>query len=288
MSVMRACRLAGFSRAAWYRRSRAKDKEALRLRLRDLAKARPRVGYLRLHVLLRRGDWLVNKKRVRRLYRLEGLQLRNRLRRRKHMALHRGAAPPPTTQAQRWSMDFVPDQLLDGRPFRVLTLIDQWNRESVLLEPAFGFRGARVVEPLDAAIARVVRPVSITCDHGTEFTPRALEAWAHDRGVQLDFTRPGKPTDNGHIKSFNGRLRDECLNVHQLMSLDDARATPKAWQRDYNEHRPHSALGHLTPESSLSSVRTSRSVPSRLVQLSPVSKRDQRQVPVVSTLRLSA
>jgi putative transposase len=198
-------------------------------------------------VLLRREGWLVNKKRVRRLYRLEGLQLRNRVRRRKHMALHRGAAPPPTAQAQRWSMDFVHDQLLDGRPFRVLTLIDQWNRESVLLEPAFGFRGARVAELLDEAIARVGRPVSITCDHGTEFMSRALEAWAYDRGVQLDFTRPGKLTDNGHIESFNGRLRDECLNVQQFFSLDDARAKREAWRRDYNEVRPHSALGHLTP-----------------------------------------
>jgi len=247
VSVVRACRLAGFSRAAWYRRSRAKDQEPLRLRLRDLAKARPRFGYLRLHVLLRREGWLVNKKRVRHLYRLEGLQLRNRVRRRKHMALHRGTAPPPTAQAQRWSTDFVHDQLLDGRPFRVLTLIDQWNSESVLLEPASGFRGARVAELLDEAIARVGRPVSITCDHGTEFTSRALEAWAYDRGVQLDFTRPGKPTDNGHIESFNGRLRDECLNVEQFLSLDDARAKLAAWQRDYNEHRPHSALGHLTP-----------------------------------------
>lgn len=98
-----------------------------------------------------------------------------------------------------------------------------------------------------ASGARVGRPVSITCDHGTEFTSRALEAWAYDRGVQLDFTQPGKPTDNGHIESFNGRLRDECLNVQQFLSLDDARAKLTAWQRDYNEHRPHSALGHLTP-----------------------------------------
>lgn len=197
MSVVRACRLAGFSRAAWYKRSRAKDQEALRLRMRALAKARLRFGYLRLHVLLRREGWLVNKKRVRRLYRLEGLQLRHRVRRRKHRALHRGAAPPPTARAQRWSMDFVHDQLLDGRPFRVLTVIDHWNRESVRLEPAFGFRGARVAALLDEAIARVGRPVSITCDHGTEFTSRALEAWAYERGVQLDFTRPGNPRTTG-------------------------------------------------------------------------------------------
>lgn len=187
--------------------------------MRDLARAGPRFGYLRLHVLLRRKGWLVNKKRVGRLYRLDGLPLRHRVRRRKHMVLHRGAAPPPTAQAQRWSMDFVHDQLFEGRPFRVLTLIDHWNRESALLEPALGFRGARVAELLDDAIARVGRPVSITCDHGTECTSRALEAWACNRGVQLDCTRPGKPTDNGHIESFNGRLRDECLHVQQFLSL---------------------------------------------------------------------
>lgn len=209
--MLRACHLAGVSRAAWYKRSRAKDQRALCLRIRELAHARPRFGYQRIHVLLRREGWLVNKERVRRLYRLEGLQLRHRLRRRKHMALHRGAPPPPTDQAQRWSMDFVHDQLFDGRPFRVLTLIDHWNRESVLLEPAFGFRGALVAVLLDEAIGGVGHPTSITCDHGTELTSRALEAWAHERGVQLDFTRPGKPTDNGHIESFNGRLRDECL-----------------------------------------------------------------------------
>ncbi len=139
------------------------------------------------------------------------------------------------------------DQLFDGRPFRVLTLIDHWNRESVILEPAFGFRGERVAALLDVAIARSGRPTSITCDHGTEFTSRALETWAYERGVQLDFTRPGKPTDNGHIESFNGRLRDECLNVQQFLSLDDARTKLTAWQRDYNEHRPHGSLGHLTP-----------------------------------------
>lgn len=188
----------------------------------------------------------MNKKCVRRLYRLEGVPLRHRRRRRKHMALHRGAPPPPTDQAQRWSMDFVHDQLVDGRPFRVLTVIDHWNRESVVLVPAFGFRGALVAARLDEAVGRVGRRTSITCDHGTEFTSRTLEAWAHERGVQLDFTRPGTPTDNGHIESFNGRLCDECLVVQKLPSLGEARTKLTAWQRGYKGHCPHSALGHLT------------------------------------------
>ena len=247
IAVIRACRLAGFSRAAWYRPSTAKDQSALRLRIRELAMARPRFGYQRIHILLRREGWHVNKKRVRRLYRLDGLQLRMRVRRRKHMALHRGPAPVPTGLHQRWSMDFVHDQLFDGRPFRVLTVVDQWSRLSPVLEPGFSLTGRHVVAALERVGATTGFPTSITVDHGTEFMSKALEAWAFYRGVQLDFTRPGKPTDNSHIESFNGRLRDECLNVHQFLSLADAHAKINAWRHDYNDRRPHGSLGHLTP-----------------------------------------
>lgn len=247
MSVVRACRLAHLSRTGWYRRPRRDDQRVLRTRIRELAHAPPRFGYQRIHVLLRREGWLVNKKRVRRLYRLEGLQVRLRVRRRKHIALHRGPAPVPTTAQERWSMDFVHDQLADGRPFRVLTIVDQWSRLSPKLSPAFSIRGDDVVAALDEAIGFGPVPKSITVDHGTEFMSRALEDWAYRRGVQLDFTRPGKPTNNGHIESFNGRLRDECLNVQQFVSLADARAKIEGWRCDYNQVRPHSALGHLTP-----------------------------------------
>lgn len=244
---MRACRLAQLSRTGWYRRPRADDQIVLRTRIRELAHARPRFGFTRIWVLLRREGWLVNKKRVRRLYRLEGLQVRMRVRRRKHIALHRGPAPVPTAAQERWSMDFVHDQLADARPFRVLTTLDQWSRHSPLLEPAFSIRGQDVADALERAIGDGPPPRSITVDHGTEFMSRALEDWAYRRGVQLDFTRPGKPTDNGHIESFNGRLRDECLNVQQFLSLADARQTIEAWRGDYNQVRPHSSLGHLTP-----------------------------------------
>lgn len=144
-------------------------------------------------------------------------------------------------------MDFVHDQLADARPYRVLTVVDQWSRLSPLLSPAFSIRGRDVAAALDQLAAITSMPRSITVDHGTEFMSRALEDWAYRRGVQLDFTRPGKPTDNGHIESFNGRLRDECLNVHQFVSLAEARATIEAWWCDYNQVRPHSSLGHLTP-----------------------------------------
>jgi putative transposase len=244
---VRACKLAQFSRAAWYRRSGARDQSALRLRIREIAHARPRFGYLRIWVLLRREGWLVNHKRVRRLYRLEGLQVRMRVRRRKHMALHRGPAPVPAGPSERWSMDFVHDALADGRPFRVLTVVDQWSRQSPILEVASSMSGRTVGEALDRALGDGAGPRSITVDHGTEFQSRALEDWAYRRGVQLDFIRPGKPVENAFIESFNGRLRDECLNVHQFASLEDARSRIEAWRRDYNQRRPHSSLGHLTP-----------------------------------------
>jgi putative transposase len=175
------------------------------------------------------------------------MQLRMRVRRRKHIALHRGPAPTATGPTERWSMDFVYDAFADGRQFRVLTVVDQWSRQSPLLEVATAMSGRTVAEALDRVLGDGVLPRSITVDHGTEFTSRALEDWAYRRGVQLDFIRPGKPVENAFIESFNGRLRDECLNVHQFLSLEDARRKIEVWRRDYNEQRPHSSLGDLTP-----------------------------------------
>ena len=144
-------------------------------------------------------------------------------------------------------MDFVHDQLLDGRRFRVLTVIDQWSRESVLLEAGFTLTGQNVAAALERVAVSRSLPKAITVDHGTEFTSRALDEWAWRRGVELAFITPGKPTENGLCESFNGRLRDECLNANEFVSLDDAKARIEVWRRDYNEHRPHSALRHLTP-----------------------------------------
>lgn len=199
-------------------------------------------------MLLRREGWLVNRKRVRRLYRLDGLQLRMRVRRRKHIALHRGPAPIPTGPTERWSMDFVHDTLADGRPFRILTVVDNWSRHSPVLEAGFRMSGLSVAEALDRVLGDGPGPRSITVDHGTEFQSRALEDWAYRRGVQVDFIRPGKPVENAFIESFNGRLRDECLNVHQFATLAEAQLIIELWRVDYNRRRPHSSLGHLTPE----------------------------------------
>ena len=189
----------------------------------------------------------MNHKRVRRLYRLEGLQLRMRVRRRKHIALHRGPAPVASGPTERWSMDFVHDALADGRAFRVLTVVDQWSRQSPVLEVASSQSGKTVADALDRVIDDSHVPRSITVDHGTEFMSRALEDWAYRRGVELDFIRPGKPVENTFIESFNGRLRDECLNVNQFVSIADAQAKIEAWRVDYNDRRPHSSLGDLTP-----------------------------------------
>ena len=247
VNVRRACRLAGFSKSGWYKRSTARDQSALRLRIREIAHARPRFGYPRIHVMLRREGWRVNRKRVYRWYRLEGLQLRIRMRRRKHMCVHRGTVPRATRTNERWSMDFVHDQLIDGRPIRMLTVVDQLSRQCPLIEVGLSFSGQKVAAVLERLVMDTGSPVSITVDHGTEFTSIALEEWAYRRGIKLDFTRPGKPTDNGHIESFNGRLRDECLNVNQFLSLEDAAEKIESWRLDYNERRPHSSLGHLTP-----------------------------------------
>jgi putative transposase len=215
--------------------------------MRELAQARPRFGYRRIDVLLLRDGWRVNIKRVRRLYRIEGLQLRLRTRRRKRASLHRSVPPAASRADERWSMDFVHDSLLDGRAFRALTVIDQCSRWSPVVEVAQSMSGGAVAEALDRAISKHGKRNTITVDHGTEFTSRALDEWAYRRGIALDFIRPGKPVENGHIESFNGKLRDECLNAHQFLSIDDARRKIEAWRMDYNLHRPHSALRQLSP-----------------------------------------
>ncbi len=193
---MRACQLTQFSRAAWYRRRQRDPQVALRLRIREIARLRPRFGYLRILVFLRREGWAINSKRP-------------RVRPRKHTALHRGPAPQPAGPTERWSIDFVHDALADGRPFRVLAVVDQWSRQSPILEVASSMSGATVGQALDRVLPAGSTLRSLTLHHGTEFTARALEDWAYHRRVQLDFMRPGKPVDCGD-RAFNGRLRDEC------------------------------------------------------------------------------
>jgi putative transposase len=230
-------------------RSRRDPQVLLRRRLRELAATYVRYGYRRLTVFLRREGWKVNAKRIYRLYSEEGLTVRTK-QRKKLARRQRVPAPAATRPTQCWSMDFMSDRLADGRPFRILTMVDQYTRECVALAADRSMSGAKVVETLNRARQEYGgNPESITCDNGSEFAGRVLEAWAMEHGVQLIFIRPGRPMENGFIESFNSRLRDECLNVEWFRSLQEARQKLAAWRYHYNHQRPHSALGDRTPAS---------------------------------------
>lgn len=248
ISERHAARLVRLAIGTLRYRSRKVFDEALRHRLRELAGTHVRYGYRRLTVLLRREGWHVNAKRIYRLYREEQLIVRTK-QRRKIARRQRAATTPIAVRAnQCWSMDFVSDKLADGRSFRILTVVDQFTRECVCLEAERSMTGIRVVQALEhAKQERGSLPEAITVDNGSEFSSRALEAWAMGNSVQLCFIRPGRPVENGFIESFNGRLRDEFLNVEWFASLEAARQKLAAWRYHYNHERPHSALQDRTP-----------------------------------------
>lgn len=245
-SQRRACRLVNLSRATARCRPRQRDEGDVRRRLRELAAQRPRFGYRRLTVLLRRACGPVNHKRVYRLYRAEGLQVPRR--RRKRVALRRQPSFPVNQQAnQQWAMDFVHDTTATGHAFRALTLVDTYTRECHAIEVARSLPSERVIRVLDRLLEQYGTPGCIRVDNGPEFISRALDQWATRRGIQLHHIPPGKPMENGHIESFNGKFRDECLNQHWFLDLDDAQQLIEAWRIDYNTDRPHSALGNVSP-----------------------------------------
>lgn len=247
VSERRACRLVGIGRSTLRYRKRARsDEPSLRQRLRDLAAARPRFGYRRLHVLLRREGVIVNHKRIERLYREEGLAVRRRTR--KRVARDgRGRAALPTRPNQQWGIDFVSDTLAWGRRIRLFTVVDVFTREALAIEVDTSLPGGRVVRVLEwLALERGV-PDEIVLDNGPELAGKALDQWAYRRGVWLRFIEPGKPVQNAFVESFQGRLRDECLDRHWFLGLGDARHTVEAWRQDYNQARPHSALGYRPP-----------------------------------------
>lgn len=245
ISERHACDLVGLWRSSCRYRSRRAPCDEIRRRLREWAFERPRWGYRRLHVLLRRNGVVINHKRVLRLYREEGLAVKRR--KRKRVSVVRRPMVVPSRMNERWSMDFVSDALADGRKFRNLTIVDDFTRESLEIETDTSIPGQRVTRVLDEIGERRGLPSSIVIDNGPEFSGRALDAWAHAHGVALQFIEPGKPVQNAFIESFNGRLRDECLNQHWFTRLTDARSKIREWRIDYNEVRPHSALGNLTP-----------------------------------------
>lgn len=246
LSQRRACRLTTLARSSARYQSRRVETPHVRQRLRTLAVARPRFGYRRLGVRLRREFGARNHKRVYHLYRAEGLAVRRRERKR-HLKTAHPHLPTATRARQHWAMDFTHDTLASGLSFRTLNLIDRFTRESLAIEVDTSLPAARVVRVLDRVIGVTGKPESIRIDNGPEFVSQLLEGWAVQHQVALDFTTPGKPTENGHIESFNGKFRDECLSQQWFVSLTDARQSIEQWRIDYNTVRPHSALGTRTP-----------------------------------------
>jgi putative transposase len=215
--------------------------------MREIAQTRIRYGYRRVLTMLRREGWVIGKKLVYRLYCEEGLVLRSKRPKRRKMAVHREARCQPRRANEAWSLDFVHDQLSNGQKFRAPTVVDIFTREALAIEVGVRLRGEQVVEVLNRLVQQRGAPKYLFADNGAEFTGQLVDLWAYHHGVRIDFSRPGKPTDNAFIETFNGSLRDECLNLHWFDTLAEAKALIEAWRRDYNESRPHMALGNKTP-----------------------------------------
>ncbi|GAC1409732.1 MAG: IS3 family transposase [Candidatus Velthaea sp.] len=234
-----------------------KDDGPIRERLKELAAERRRFGFRRLAVLLRRDGIIVNIKRVLRIYREANLQVRRRVRRR--VALGRGSpATLVSRMNERWSLDLVHDTLANGRRIRTLNVVDNFTRECLAIEVDTSLSGLRVTRVLDAIGAVRGFPSTLVLDNGTELTGLAMALWDRDRHVQLHFIAPGKPTQNAFIELFNGQFRDECLNEHELTTLNEARAIIEEWRIDYNSFRPHRSLANQTPEEFARSLQTSQ------------------------------
>nr|WP_085963593.1 IS3 family transposase [Burkholderia gladioli] len=247
LTMRRACRLLKQPRSVQYYRSVKDPRPELRSRMREIAYTRVRYGYRRVHVLLRREGWQLGRNQAYRLYCEEQLQLRSKLPKRRKMVVTRMAKIVPVKPNDAWSMDFVADQLADGSKFRTLTVVDVFTKEALAIEVGQRLKGEHVVSALNRIVARRGAPRHVFVDNGSEFSGRLLDMWAYHHQAKIDFSRPGKPTDNCHIETFNGSFRDECLNLHWFETLGEAKAIIEAWRRDYNENRPHSALKDLAP-----------------------------------------
>ncbi len=247
LSQRRASRIVGLSRNTLRYDRQANRDEPLRSRMKELADQRKRFGCRRLHVLLKREGLVVNHKRTERIYREEKLALRVR-RRKKGASQSRLELPKAERPNQLWAMDFMQDALYDGRRFRLLTVIDTFTRECFCIEVDTSIGGKRVASVLSRISSIHGLPEQIVVDNGPEFVSNALDAWAYERGITLQFIRPGKPVDNAYMESFNGRVRDECLNQNWFMSHAQARTIIEEWRVDYNQARPHSSLDDMTPE----------------------------------------
>ena len=244
-SQRRACGLVTMAVSSCRYQSRRSD-EPLRTRLVELARSKPRFGYRRLHVLLQRSGERVNHKRLHRIYREAGLMIRRK--KRKHCVREGKPLVARTSANQEWALDFLHDGVECGRAIRVLSVVDAYTRECWALEVDTSFASRRVTRVLDAIVTERGQPLAIRCDNGPELTSRHFLAWCVERQIELLHIQPGKPTQNAHVESFHGRLREECLAVSWFQNLFDARRKIAAWQKEYNEERPHSSLGYQTPK----------------------------------------
>ena len=229
-----------------YRYQRRRCDERLRTRLVELAREKPRFGYRRLQVLLERGGERVNHKKLYRVYREAGLSIRRK--KRKHWVRVGQRLRNWTAANQKWALDFVHDAVASGRAIRVLSVVDAFTRECLALEVDTSFASRRVTRVLEEIVARRGKPMAIRCDNGPELTSRHFLAWCVERQIELVHIQPGKPTQNAHVESFHGRMREECLRVSWFENLFEARRKIAAWQKEYNEERPHSSLGYRTPQ----------------------------------------
>ena len=243
-SQRRACRLMTMAVTTYRYRSLRTD-EPLRTKLVELAREKPRFGYRRLQVLLQRSGEHVNHKRLHRVYREAGLAIRRK--KRKHCVREGKPLLARTSANQEWALDLVHDAVECGRTIRVLSVVDAYTRECLALEVDTSFASRRVTRVLEAIIGERGVPQAIRCDNGPELTSRHFLAWCIERQIELVHIQPGKPTQNGRIESFNGRMREECLNLSWFQNLFDARRKIAAWRKEYNEDRPHSSLGYKTP-----------------------------------------
>ena len=246
-SERRACRIVRQHRSTQRKPSTADPLTEVRQRMHEIVATRVRYGYRRMHIMLKRQGFEIGRNRVYRLYREEGLVLRNKRPRRRKMMTHREARCQPQRPNEAWSLDFVHDQLATGRKMRCLTVIDIFTRECLAIETGYHLRSENVADVLNRLVRFRGAPKALFCDNGAEFTGQMVDLWAYHHKVKLQFSRPGTPTDNAHIESFNGSFRDECLNTHWFETLAEAKAQIEAWRVDYNESRPHMALNNLTP-----------------------------------------
>jgi len=263
LSERTACKLLEVERSSYRYEPRPDRNAELREALVQLARQKPRYGYRRLHALLSRRGYDVNVKRVYRLYVEERLMVRRK--RRKRLVRERTAEPRLTAANQEWAMDFIVDGLATGRRVRILSVVDAYTRECLALEADTSLGSGRVTRVLERLIAERGRPENVRSDNGPEFTSRRMLSWAEDWKVGLVPIQPGRPMQNGHVESFHGRLRDECLNASWFRTLNDVRCTLAAWREEYNCERPHSSLDYRTPQEfklALEGIRAMARLPS--------------------------